>query len=166
MMTKQQYTSEKTSLKHVPALIQSISFKAGTINLDFGGGKYDLASEYLLTQQVVNLVYDPFNRSDLHNDSVLNVLQRHKAYSATVANVLNVIKEDSVILEALLQVKSLVRYGGGIYISIYEGNKTGVGKETTKGWQRNEKAKAYLEKVKSVFPNAIRNDNYIFASNI
>jgi hypothetical protein len=45
--------------------------------------------------------------------------------------------------------------GGRLFISVYPGDNSGVGKQTKKdSWQRNEKLKAYLKTVHAVFPNA------------
>ena len=41
------------------------------MNLDYGGGKFDNATEYLAEMNVTSLVYDPFNRSSDHNKMVL-----------------------------------------------------------------------------------------------
>lgn len=56
-------------------------------------------------------------------------------------NVLNVIEDDEVIEKVLDTIES---YNKPILITIYEGNKTGVGKLTSKGtYQRNTKSKDY-----------------------
>lgn len=41
------------------------------MNRDYGGGKFDNATEYLAEMNVTNLVYDSFNRSSDHNKMVL-----------------------------------------------------------------------------------------------
>jgi hypothetical protein len=65
---KQEYTSEKTSRKQIPKLFRKI--KLTGVNLDIGGGKYDLVQE-TYGHEFTNLVYDPFNRSETHNQEVM-----------------------------------------------------------------------------------------------
>ena len=68
---KQEYTSARSSIKQVPAGFKIVDkyfgWKPNTLNLDIGGGKYDLMTEALLKKNVTNLVYDPYNRSEHHN---------------------------------------------------------------------------------------------------
>jgi hypothetical protein len=54
----------------------------------------------------------------------------------------------------LEQAKDAVKEKGKVYISVYEGDRTGNGRPTSKGWQRNQKIEDYLETVKQVFPEA------------
>ena len=60
----QEFTSAKTSINKnkVPALFKLAVFKPDTVNLDYGGGKFDTATEYLKKFNVTNLIYDPYNR--------------------------------------------------------------------------------------------------------
>lgn len=60
---------------------------------------------------------------------------------AICSNVLNVIAEDEIIDSIILNLVSVARK---TVISIYEGNGSGIGKETKKGcYQRNEKLDKY-----------------------
>lgn len=151
----QKYTSEKTSLNQVPALHKKVYFVAGTTNLDIGGGAYDTCTAYMEAQGVNNLVYDPYNRTDEHNANVLNECQAIAgADTATISNVLNVIMERDIRRDTLLVAARNVRTGGMVYITVYEGNGTGNGRETSKGWQNNAKLKWYLDEVREIFPSA------------
>ena len=38
-----------------------------------------------------------------------------------------------------------------VYIQIYEGDKSGIGKVTSKGYQRNLKSKYYLSFIENIF---------------
>ena len=58
-------------------------------------------------------------------------------------NVLNVIQEDFVLVDVLKQTYDFAGENTDVYITIYEGNKSGVGKATSKGYQRNSKANEY-----------------------
>ena len=170
---EQEYDSALTSQNQLPGGVKAAAgvLKPGTINLDYGGGKYDQAIEYLKGLDIINLVFDPFNRTKEHNKEVLDVIREAGgADSCTCCNVLNVIDGDVAKLTALRNMKRLVKTGGKIYIQTYEGSDkvevedektgkrkkkaSGVGKVTTKGWQENKETKMYLPIVKKVFPDA------------
>lgn len=161
----QEITSAGTSLSQVPSLFRDERFSLGPLNLDIGGGKYDLGSEYLATRNVRSLVLDPYNRSDAHNRAVIALVAREQgADTVTVCNVLNVIDDDDA-LEDL--VKKTVRYlnaNGDAFFQVYEGDKSGRGKATTKGYQRNERTADYLPAVERHFRNVRRHGNVIVAS--
>lgn len=92
----QAYDSRATSRNQVPALFRAVPWVADTVNLDVGGGRFDRGTEYLAEQGVTSLVFDPFNRSEQHNIAVLKRVKSRRADTATIANVLNVIKEPGV----------------------------------------------------------------------
>lgn len=153
----QQYSSAQTSLNQVSAGHKKIKWKAGTVNLDWGGGKSDMGTEYLKKEHdVTNYVYDPFNRSSSENAKAL----KSKPDTITNHNVLNVIKEDEVIIEMLKEWKK-VASAKTIYITVYEGNRSGEGKPTSKGYQRNQKLADYLPLVQKVFPSASKKGSMI-----
>ena len=151
----QTITSAKTSVNstRVPALFKhpAVYWVAGTRNLDWGGGRYDTATEYLRGLGVENAIYDPYNRSSEHNDTVL----RGAPYdTATISNVLNVVQQKEVRKKIIKDVVDKLKEGGIIYIKIYEGNGTGQGR-TTKGgtcWQENRKTSNYIEELKEYAP--------------
>ena len=150
----QAITSAKTSIKQSPAVFSKVNWEEGTRNFDVGGGAYDLATNKLAGVGVENLIYDPFNRSEEHNNKVISSLKKRNADTATVANVLNVIAEPENQLTALKQADALLKPGGTAYIGIYEGDRSGVGKQTSSGYQNNSKTADYLPIVRQVFPNA------------
>ena len=165
-MIKQEYTSANTSINknRIPALFHQVIFHSGTVNLDYGGGKYDTATEYLALQGVTNLIYDPYNRTVEHNQAVTNrVIRMGGADTVTCSNVLNVIKELEVRIDLLKNIQRLVKSDGYVYITVYEGNKSGIGKPTTAGYQLNRRTSEYLEEVKMVFPNAYQKGKVIIA---
>lgn len=159
----QEFTSENTSMNKgkKPAVFGYPFFKSalkpGTINIDYGGGRFDNVAEYLMEYDVINLVLDPFNRSSEHNKEVIETLRAAGgADTGTCANVLNVIKEQSNRMQVLKNLKALVKPGGKIYIIVYEDTKNahlGEG-ETTNGYQLRRKTKDYMGEILSVFPNA------------
>lgn len=136
-------------------LLKKDAFKKGSKNLDIGGGKFDNVND-LLTEKAgaTNVVYDPFNRSKAHNAKVVKKMAGGKSDTVTVNNTLNVIEDTPNQIRVLEQAKDAVKKDGKVYISVYEGDRTGKGRPTSKGWQRHQKVEDYLETVKQVFPNA------------
>jgi hypothetical protein len=157
---KQAISSADTSLSQVPALFKKadITFPEGSVNLDIGGGRFNKATEYMATERnVENLVLDPYNRSPEHNAAISARVSSEPADTATAANVLNVIAEPKARADVIRQASTNIKPGGTAYFQIYEGARTGVGKETSKGFQNNKKTADYLLEVESIFgPNNVR----------
>ena len=164
----QEFTSENTSInsKKLPAIFRMVSFEPGTINLDMGGGKFDNVADYLSEYDVTNLVYDPYNRTKEHNREVVKTIrQAGGADTATCSNVLNVIKEPEARRNVLVNMSKLVKPGGEIYITVYEGSGKGNEGPTKSGYQLNRKTADYLEEIKDIFPDAARKGKLIVATN-
>jgi hypothetical protein len=160
---KQEYTSANTSINAITSIYNKVTFPKGTEILDYGGGRYDTNANHLKPSGVLLKVYDPYNRTPKHNEAVL----RHFKSGAEVivcANVLNVIKEDEVILNVLRHINMLLK--GTAYIQIYEGDKTGNSKQTSKGYQRNQKTAEYIKLLDNVFDSSIikRKGNILIVS--
>lgn len=153
----QEYLSRNTSINanRVPAIFRKIPWTPGR-NVDIGGGKYDTATRFLEPLGVRNLIFDPHNRSEQHNRNVVMDVAIYGADTATISNVLNVIKERSNRIEVL---KTAKRWAKKTYIGVYEGDKSGTGRETKKGcWQENRVLADYIPEVREVFSNVeIRN---------
>ncbi|HAT65655.1 MAG TPA: hypothetical protein DCS66_13840, partial [Flavobacteriaceae bacterium] len=130
----------------------------GGVNFDIGGGRFDNATEFLETLGVTNYIYDPFNRGDEHNENSVNKAANGQADTVTINNVLNVIKEEQNQLRTLEQAANALKAGGVAYITVFEKDKSGVGKQTSKGWQNNKTLKSYLPLVRKVFPNTTEKD--------
>lgn len=161
----QTITSAKTSQRQVPAAFRKIDWTPGTVNADLGGGKYDDGSAYLEGMGVRSLVVDPFNRSMLHNLRVeQELVARGGADSVTICNVLNVIQEAEIRLALLIQARAMLRPGGRLYISVYAGDRSGIGKSTSKGWQEHRPLRSYLADVLDIFPDAMIANGMITAS--
>ena len=156
----QPITSAATSLKQVPAILRLIEKAASNphwigINnlLDYGGGKYDLLTRELAKRGVNNLVYDPFNRSEDHNEMVRWLLKHHGADAAICSNVLNVIRGLAVRRAVLQDIKSMTVSYGEVFFTVYEGDGSSVGRKTSKGWQANRPTKNYLREIRQEFTN-------------
>ncbi len=112
-----------------------------------------------------NIVYDPFNRSISHNRKVVGLAADGGVNSATIVNTLNVVPDEAGQLKILRQAKNAVEKDGSIYISVYEGNKSGVAKVTKSGYQANKVLYDYLPLIKTVFPNAFLKGKIIYIVN-
>jgi hypothetical protein len=157
---RQAFTSANTSRKQLPALMGKetapyVEYKRGTKNADIGGGRFDMGTQALKKLGVKNYVYDPYNRSAAHNDAVVDAIRCGQAHTATVSNVLNVIREAKVRQQVIQQAADAVGCKGTAYFYIYpgEGKQVGSGgRETTKGnWQEFRAAKTYIPELKKVF---------------
>ena len=143
-----------------------VEFVPGGINADIGGGRFDNATEYLKSLGVENLIYDPFNRTIEHNNQVVARIANGQADTATVNNVLNVIKEARVRQLVIAQAANAVKPGGTVYFKIFEGNRTGEGaspKTKPDNWQENRKAADYLPEIENRFGNVQRRGDIIIA---
>jgi hypothetical protein len=142
-------SSAKTSRPIIPAAAKVINWMPNTTNFDMGGGKYENLTNFLKTKGVKNFVYDQFNRTQAHNTAVL---ARGMTDTGSLFNVLNVIPDVDEMIEALQLLKMMV--SGEIYISVYEGDGSGQGKQTRDGFQQNKKLAYYLPIIQQVFPDA------------
>jgi hypothetical protein len=156
---KQEHTSEKTALKQVPALFKVPGrFFHGTVNLDIGGGQYEDTTNYLAELGVRNLVWDPYNRTVNENlQTLATLLGMGTVDSVTCANTLNVVKEDHLRSDIIRMAKQFLRVAEHweircqAYFQIYEGNKSGIGRQTSKGWQNNWRTATYIPAIKDIF---------------
>jgi hypothetical protein len=158
----QEHTSAKTSVNMVPTLFKRVP-EFGKKNLDIGGGKFDTASEWLLENHGCrNLVYDPYNRTPAHNNKVIR--QAKNLDSVTISNVLNVIKEAKRRKELLAMAAHYAGPETKVYITVYEGDRSGEGRETRCGYQLHRKTEAYMREVKLFFDKVERKGKLIIAS--
>lgn len=157
----QQFDSKITSINStkLPTLFKLVKFKPNTVNLDFGGGKFDNVTEYLKEQNVTNLVYDKFNRSASHNNEVLSQIKSTGgADTVTCSNVLNVIAEPEVRLTVIKNCAKLLKSGGTCYFTVYEGNGSEEGRsnKTRQSHQTNMKTASYIPELEQVFSSVIK----------
>jgi len=171
----QEFTAADTSINQTkpPATFGSLAdrkvveFVEGGINADIGGGKFDNGSELLAEKfNVTNYVYDPFNRNPDHNALAVDAIRDGKADTATVNNVLNVVQEPSARDQVIKQAANAIGPDGTAYFLIFEGDKTGVGKETGGNkYQNNQKAEFYKPELEAVFDKVERKaTNLLIAS--
>ncbi len=147
----QKYTSRSTSINstRLPVVYRKIRIVPGTNVFDFGCGRYtDHIRAYLYQHNMHLLPYDPFNQSESTNKESIRTLLINGCSAIVCSNVLNVIDDDLTIVSILKDISTFVRLGATAYLTVYEGNRTGIGKQTGKDqWQRNQPLRTYLQYV-------------------
>ncbi len=160
----QGFGSAATSLNQVASAMRKIDWKPGTVNVDIGGGRFDKATEYLREQGVESMVFDPFNRDAEHNRQVAERVRDEKVDTVTCNNVLNVIDSVSSRANVILQAAKALKPGGTAYFSVYEGDKSGVGRQTkSDSWQNNRVTKDYVSEIERYFDDVTVKDKVIIA---
>lgn len=156
----QEYTSENTSIKQIAHTFKAVQFESTDKILDYGGGKYDIASDYMKNRVEVFEVFDPYNRTPEHNAEVIardyNVI--------TCNNVLNVIKENEIIKDIIKTIYEKLPTGGRAYFLIKTPDKKHNGAYiSNKGYQRNENPTAYTAFIETQPWTAITRKRNLFA---
>jgi hypothetical protein len=159
----QAISSAKTSINKIkiPQLFSLVDFEPGTVNLDVGGGKFDTATIALAKKGVENLIFDPYNRSHDHNIEVEKRLDKNKADTATLSNVLNVIKEKQDRIIALKNAYNNVKKGGVVWIKVYKSTNREKYNEKLDSYQLGWDTEEYIPEVIAVFGNAQKISNEI-----
>lgn len=152
----QRYTSRGTSINRRRPAIYTKLMKAGIrfereTAIDYGCGRY--FDDYGLPKTVVG--YDPYNGKG--NEDLLDGF-----YDVAIcSNVLNVIAEPEVREDILFD---LARIAETVYITVYEGDKSGKGKPSGKdSWQENRRLRDYLPEVEDVFSEVTIKNGVIIA---
>ena len=162
----QKIGSGRTSRKQVSATFNSKQFKeaAGDVNIDIGGGKFDLATDQLAATGTENIIFDPVNRDAEHNAAALDRIRSGQGDTVTVNNVLNVIAEPGVRSDVIALAGRAVKEGGKVFFKVFPNKADGVGRETRDGFQTNMKAAAYMTEIEAHFGTVERKGNLIIAS--
>ncbi len=131
------HPSAKTSVSQIPAAYKEPKLQEvykHSRNLDFGGGKYDLATQYLDGINCQNFVYDPYCRTQAHNIDVIRNLDFDGSISViSCLNVLNVLLDkkdrDQVVgaIKYLTDSYSSVKH---VVFQVYTKDKSGVSTAT------------------------------------
>lgn len=165
-VVSQEITSAKTSIKQVAGLFKDKNAKFGKTNIDVGGGRFNLVTDYLAERGTKNMAFDPYNRSVDENTATLRYLQNGgRADTATCANVLNVIREPDARANVILEVAKCIRDSGTAYFTVYEGDGSGEGRQTSSGWQNNRKTADYVSEIGRYFDDVQRKGKLIIATN-
>lgn len=154
--------SAKTSInKHkIPYLFTHTRlWKVNSTNLDIGGGQYDTATKYLEDKYLItNVIYDPYNRTEEENQKAL---EKPKYTTCTISNVLNVIHSKEERRKVLELAKE--KASNYVFITIYEGDGTGIPSET----QTNMKMCEYFKEINDVFnKNLVSVKNKVIIVNV
>ena len=169
-ITEQTITSAATSIPQIAGALKKIVWEPNTVNLDIGGGKFDFGSHYLKAHQVVNLIYDPYNRSSKHNHEVISFIKVTPPDTVTVNNVLNVIKEPEARDEVIKLAAQYLKSGGVAYFSVYYNPQKEAGVSKSKdgealSWQNHMPTKAYVDEIKKHFSSVKVWKDIIIAKN-
>jgi len=153
----QTITSKKTSRLQLPYLHKSPLASACVIEsnvLDYGAGlSHEKARECILKNgaNAYNW-YDPYWNSTGGN---VYALMNAPFDVILCSNVLNVIDDNEALFNAVYHMLSLIKHGadgnGVILLTVYEGDRSGVGCATRDGYQRNLKTSAYVEMIQEKF---------------
>lgn len=167
-LISQTVTSAATSLNQVPAIFKSPIFKAEIQSgkysaiFDFGAGKYDKTGDYCAENfPEWYLPYDPYNRPMFENAASMDFARAlindlNLSMIVVCSNVLNVIDTDAAIYDILFKCAFLASNDGAALFKIYEGDKSGIGGRTVKGYQRNARTADYMDCIKQYFGNVKR----------
>lgn len=172
----QTVTSAKTSLNQIPALHKSAPVRlyleslhpTERIVVDIGAGKYpQKASAYM--RENYHAAYfpcDKFNLPEETNRMTEKLINDGNFPCALCSNVLNVIDDDEEMSKVILSAAAAILHRKGkAFFTVYEGDKTNVGKYTSKGFQRNSKTETYLPYFYRWFKNVERHGKIIIAWN-
>lgn len=149
----QKFTSSATSINRskLPAVYGKTTFTAPFV-LDYGCGKYiDHIRKHITEQGHELFPYDPYNQPKHVNnatiDRIIHCFANRIPLDVVCSNVLNVIDDDAVVYGIADQIQTIVDgTHGTAYITVYEGDRSGVGRQTGDDqYQRNEPLRNYLK---------------------
>ena len=149
----QTYTSASTSINRtkLPAVYKKAHFLSKNI-LDYGCGAYTKhIRQYVESMGKIYLPYDPYNQYIDEaldtRDKIHLLLANECPIDVVCSNVLNVIDDDEEIKGIAKTIMDIIMRAGGFgFITVYEGDKSGIGRQTGKDqYQRNEPLKSYLK---------------------
>ena len=154
----QEITSAATSQNQCPALHRTVKVQGLTV-FDYGCGKYTKGRDALLSRGAYDVIrFDPFHFSKEWNDHSIDYCEL--AEVVLCANVLNVLHSPELLDGVVLVLHNIAALSGAdVHVSVYEGDRSGVGKETSRGYQRNAKAKDYEAVLSAHFNTVTRNGN-------
>jgi hypothetical protein len=136
-------------------------YSLGIRTLDIGGGEFDYNTAYLSEKyQITQKVYDPFKRSEKHNESILEEARNRPFDTVTSISVLNVISNEHALHAHLLLTRACVKKGGKVFFKVWPNNGTGKPSHLVKeGWQSNRRLASYLDDIKNVFGSRVTLDS-------
>lgn len=153
-MINQKYSSANTSINKVGRLYKIFCHeKPNGKVLDFGDGKYRKGTMFLRDKGFDVDSYEPSLKDNMPSGKYKTIL---------VSNVLNVIAEDEIVIDILNTCKELLESDGQVLITVYEGDKSGRGKQSKEDcYQRNARTAEYVRIVSKVFDKVKIRQNII-----
>ena len=164
MKTRTIPTSKDTSINRdkTPRIFTLLSESGvyGTNLFDIGCGKWTRhIAKYAKETGVCSKYYgyDPYNQKAKHNSKVIDKMTKEKYaqygdYNPNVfvsSNVLNVIATYRARFKYIREILLFMKTIDELYITIYEGNRSGIGKETKRDcYQCNKTIAQFTEEVK------------------
>lgn len=153
----QDITSKDTSVNQLAAYyrkaIQHRYIVEGDYILDYGCGKnYYNTICFAYANSFDVCLYDPYHMSEDSNRATTQHSNMVHVTGITCNNVLNVLKTVDMV-KVLLHLQDMaIDYGVTIMFTIYEGDKSGIGRHTKRDcYQRNERISAYVETIHLYF---------------
>lgn len=162
---EQEFTSKDTSMNVVNKIYKELNMlglKEGATILDWGCGKYETMQRIAEEKGYNWYGYDPFNRTYFGNFKALSEYQMKYPDLIICSNVLNVIKEDEILIDMMKSISQFMSDTTQAVFTIYEGNKSGIGEQTTRGYQRNQRTKDYVDMLWEFFRVHKASGNVIF----
>jgi len=168
-------TSANTSINKTkaPAIVKLVEkvngFHDGQHVFDFGCGKYPETTKAAILDNY-DLIYagfDPYNRTSNENSRASFLIPMQHANVVLCSNVLNVIQKSGDRRVSLVLMRNRLQKGGILYLTVYEGNKSGKGKKTKEDcWQENRPTQDYVQEIENVFGkgNVTRKGKLIIAT--
>lgn len=157
LIPNKDYFPSKTSIKQVSLglkyMVETGYCKKGDTNLDYGGGRFELGTEYMKEHGITNLVYDVYSRDSKHNIKVIEKIIDNEPDTVTLLNVLNVIHSKTERLYVIEDAYSYLKVGGYMLIMVYIGTGKEPGLSKSKTWQENRDMKSYLPEIQEAIPN-------------
>lgn len=178
IISNNNFTPERTSLNQVASGIK-FAINNGVINegdviVDYGGGRYDKGLRYLESYNTQPYIFDIYSRDCEYNlITLMSILKEGGADVVMYNNVLNVIPDLNIRKEILRIGCGLLKSGGYMLITIYEGDKSGNGDSIYYKdgwtWQENRKFSDYNNELSKILPDMDlinkKNKVYLFRKN-
>jgi hypothetical protein len=163
----QRHTSKNTCVNTLPAVLKLAekqgAWLPGGRNLDLGCGCYRKIDDFLEERGVESVGYDKYRPESTDKGWAI----AESCQTATCSNVLNVIDCEDARQALIVQANACLKRGGRLFVTVYEGDKSGEGRESKPDcWQENRATATYLPELEAVFGrgNVIRKGKLIIAS--
>ena len=156
-MNQQRATSACTSINknRLPAIYGKLLVNNERV-VDYGCGRYtDHIYDACKAVHAAYFPFDPYNQPRWKNQLTRTQLAERPATMGVMSNVLNVIDSDDAIAAAVNDACSLIADTCFLHITVYEGDRTGIGRYTgPDSYQRNLKTRDFATLLRTLGFNA------------